>query len=62
MQDPSLGYKVEDVVNYKEVVEDIKGKLNVLINIANTNNEESLYPMICHLYIWGYLSQYYFNQ
>ena len=49
IQDPSLGYKVEDVVNYKEVVDDIKDKLNVLLNIANTNNEESLYPMIYHL-------------
>ena len=49
IQDPSLGYKVEDVVNYNEVVDDIKGKLNVLLNIANTNNEESLYPMIYHL-------------
>ena len=49
VQDSSLGYKVEDIANYKEVVDDIKDKLNILYNIAKSSNEESLYPMIYHL-------------
>jgi DNA polymerase epsilon subunit 1 len=49
VQDSSLGYKVEDISNYNEVVNDIKEKLNVLLNIAKNNDGESLYPMIYHL-------------
>ena len=46
VQDSSLGYKIEDISNYNEIVDDIKGKLNTLYNIAKSNNEETLYPMI----------------
>ena len=49
VQDSSLGYKVEDITNYKEVVDDIKEKLNVLYDIAKNNNGESLLPLIYHL-------------
>ena len=46
VQDSSLGYKVENITNYQEVVDDIKDKLKVLLEIAKNNSEESLYPLI----------------
>ena len=49
VQDSSLGYKVENIINYQEVVDDIKDKLKVLLEIAKNNSEESLYPLIYHL-------------